>query len=92
MTYHRAREPRADKHAQAISDEDNDALRSRAKMQRGFAIDVDLTGDKEEVVADTVQQDAAPQHPHVRIDVAICEQKITGNPRQHAGDQHIFHA
>jgi hypothetical protein len=39
-------------------------LRRGSDVNAGALIDVDLSGDEEEVVAHAVQQDAEIQHPH----------------------------
>src|SRR5215203_7258268 len=46
----------ADEHAGAIRDERDESLRRRADVQRCLLIDVDLSADEEEVVADAVDQ------------------------------------
>ena len=39
-----------------------------------------------------MQQDAAPQHPHVVRCIAERKKQIPRQPRYHAGYQHVFHA
>ena len=65
-----AREPRAYEHACAISDERNHSLGRGAQRRRGCAVNIYLADNKEEVVADSMQQNPRPQHPHQGITIA----------------------
>src|SRR5688572_14372575 len=58
-----ARGPGADEHADTPRDECEKSLRSGPEIRSRAAIDVDLSGDEEEVVADAVKEDAQIQHP-----------------------------
>ena len=55
-------------------------------------IHVDLPGHEEEVVTDPVQQDAAVQHPHRLVVIAVREQHVARHPRRHADEQHLLDA
>ena len=55
-------------------------------------IDVDLTCDEEEVVADAVQNDAEVEHPNQGIDVAETKAQVADDPSEHAQHERVFHA
>ena len=85
-------EPRTDQHAEAIGDEGDEPLGGGAQAGGGLAVDVDLAGDEEEVVADAVEQDSAPQHTHQVAGAAEGEEQITCDPGQHRYCQHVLDA
>ncbi len=61
-----------------------------AQGGRGFAVDVDLAGDEEEVVADAVEEDAAPEHPHSGAGISVGKEQVADGPGEHAGDEHVL--
>ena len=87
-----AGQERANKHARSVGDEGDHALCGSAVGRRGFAVDVDLAGDEEEVVADAVKQDAEIEHPDACAGVTEGEQHIAQRPRRHASDEHVLDA
>ena len=71
------------------------AMRPCAAARRSggaLLVDVDLSGDEEEVVADAVQEDAGVEHPDQRTVVAVRKQQIARRPRRHADEQHVLDA
>ena len=87
-----AADPTADEHADAVGEEDDEALGGGAQGLRRFHVDVDLTGDKEEVVADAVHDDAEIEHPDQAVDVAESKAQIADDPGEHAEHEGVFHA
>ena len=55
---HAAANPRTHKHSDAIGNEGDQALRGGTERLRRFLIDVNLSGDEEEVVTNAVHDDA----------------------------------
>src|SRR6185312_3990990 len=79
-----AADPAADEHADAVGEEDDEALGGGAQGDWRFHIDVDLTGDKEKVVADAMHDDAEVEHPDERVDVTETKAQVADDPSQHA--------
>src|SRR5580765_1082196 len=92
VVQYRTTEPRTNQHTRAIGDENDHALRGGTKGLRRLAIHVNLSRNKEEVVADAMQQDAKPEHPDAAAGVAQCKEDITNDPCEHACRKHVLHA
>jgi thiamine biosynthesis lipoprotein len=71
-----ARNQRANKHADAVGHERDEALRGAAQFRGRFLIGIKLAGHEEEVVADAVQKDRQIKHPHARIRIAVREERV----------------
>src|SRR5262249_16957330 len=51
-----------------------------------------LSGDEEEIVTDSVQEDARVKHPRLSAVVASGEQCVARSPSRHSHQQHRLHA
>src|SRR6266699_4700728 len=69
-----------DQHADSVRHEHKKALRLAANRGRRFRVDVDLTGDEEEVVAHAVEQDADQDQREYRAGRAEREQGVAKHP------------
>ena len=87
-----AADPASDEHADAVGEKDDEPLRGGAQGLRRFHIDVNLTGDEEEVVADAVHDDAEIEHPDQAVDVSETKAQIAYDPGEHAEDKRVFDA
>src|SRR5215210_6869106 len=65
------RQIRSNQHPDAVGDECNEPLRRGANVGGSLLIDVNLPGDEEKIVANTVEDDAAIQHPDERHVVPV---------------------
>ena len=70
--------------AEALRNQNQEALGLAADVRRGFLVGVDLPGDEEEVVADAVQDDAGKDHPHDFVGGRRQNRAVAGDPREHA--------
>jgi hypothetical protein len=63
------RRPSPDEVPDAVGDEIQESLRGGPDLRAGLLVGVDLAAHEEEVVADTMQQDAGVNQPHPGTDV-----------------------
>ena len=81
----------ADQLSQASGNEHKQALGLGSGGRGGFLVHIDLAGDKEEIIADPMQQYPAGDHPEHRVGGAESEQRITQDPCAHTDGQHPLH-
>ena len=79
---------RTDEHPDTVRHEHQEPLRLSADRGRGDLVHVDLSGHKEEVVADAVQNDAAHDHPDHAGRGCKSEQNVAQHPGEHADHEH----
>ena len=83
-----AREQRADKRAHAPKDESDQSLRGTADARVGLVVDVELSGDEEEIVARAVQQNRGEDERRLRrarLD-AEADREVAQHPAQDADE------
>ena len=66
----KAREPGANKHTQSVSDKCEQSLCRILDPFIRFLFGIHIPGNKEEIVANTMKNNACIQHPQICIDVA----------------------
>src|SRR6266436_1133439 len=87
-----AADPRSDEHSDAVGDEGDESLCGSAQGLRRFLVYVDLAGDEEKVVADSVQDDSEVEHPDQAAAVPCAEADVAQDPGEHAEHQRVFYA
>src|SRR3954462_10721945 len=83
-------EAKADHHTYAVSCQSDKTLRCAFDFFASFVISVNLPGNKEEVIADSVQHNAQYKHPHFIASVTVSEQCVAQYPRRHPHQQRNF--
>src|SRR5258708_39759138 len=75
---------RANEHADSVGDEGNQTLSGCAQCLRRFLVYVDLAGDEEKVVADSVKNDPQVEQTDQAPAVPGAEANVAQNPGEHA--------
>ncbi len=84
--------PEAHQHTHTVGRQRDHTLRGALAALTGLGVGVNLSGHKEEVIADAMQGDAEEQHPRQIACIGVREQDIADRPSQHAHQQSPLHA
>src|SRR3981081_332567 len=84
--------PEPDQHADTVGGQGYQALGGAFVPGTGLGVGVNLAGDKEEVIACTVERDANEQHESKLMRIAKGKEHIPAHPGQHAEQQNGLHA
>src|SRR6185436_9076907 len=91
MPHHARERLSAYTEAEALCDQHQEALRLAADLAWRGAIDIQRTGDEEEVVADAVQEHTGERHGVVLGSRGKREERVAGDPGEHAYCEHPLH-
>src|SRR5262249_11128281 len=79
-------------HSKAKRNESDESLCGSAKVTRRALIYINLSGYEEEVVTDTMKENAGVEHPDQCAVIPESEQCVAQRPGRHTGQQHRFHS
>src|SRR5438093_6154800 len=68
-----SRRPGSKEPSQTKGDQSDEALCCSSNLYRGLLVHINLPGDKEEIIANAMQQNPQVEHPHQRLVVAVCK-------------------